>query len=411
MPRSYPRLLPAVTSFLVALAVRLLWVADLPAYADARSLRRIFDGHERLYLDAFAQRGLADASPSFHPLLGHLAQALGAWTSDPRALLLMSAIAGAWVAAAVSLWTSRHARPVAGLWAGLLAALHPGLAAWSTSYYPVILPLALLAGALVARRPTVTALLCFGAGLLRPELGLLSIVCGRPGLAGWAGAASWVAWLGAPPVGASLENLGVVLQLNLPLVEFLGPPVLVLGLLGLGAPRGALLAACAVGVHLLGCGFDDYGTRHALLGGAALCALGGVAAARQGALLGVLLVAGMATRTAEMADRWVHPADLAAAAQALPPPDRGRCQEVGDEPILEGQAVPSHLSLWRDPVPEGACVLWGEEGQHRAWSSRGLADRAARMRLHYAPRPVAAERVPGGWRLYHQLQNLPPERP
>ena len=106
MPRSYPRLLPAVTSFLVALAVRLLWVADLPAYADARSLRRIFDGHERLYLDAFAQRGLSDASPSFHPLLGHLAQALGAWTSDPRALLLMSAIAGAG-AAAVG-WTSRH---------------------------------------------------------------------------------------------------------------------------------------------------------------------------------------------------------------------------------------------------------------------------------------------------------------
>ena len=37
--------------------------------------------------------------------------------------------------------------------------------------------------------------------------------------------------------------------------------------------------------------------------------------------------------------------------------------------------------------------------------------RSGQLSAIYDVRPEAAERVPGGWRLYHQLQNLPPERP
>ena len=48
-------------------------------------------------------------------------------------------------------------------------------------------------------------------------------------------------------------------------------------------------------------------------------------------------------------------------------------------------------------------LCWGEEAIHRAWTSRGLQDRALRMRRLYAPTPVGLLRLPGGPRLIHEL--------
>jgi hypothetical protein len=190
----------AFAVFLVALAVRWLWMPHWALLDDPRGLRRVFDGHERAYLQAFEGGGLADPSTSFNPIIGGLSAAAGAVWSNPAALVIGSGMVGALAAVGVAVWTGRQFGASAGRWAGLLVALLPEHAAWSTSVYPVILPHALLVGAFVARRPLPAAVLSLAAGLLRPELAVLALFRGAPGIAAWAGAAGWLWMAGGAPV-------------------------------------------------------------------------------------------------------------------------------------------------------------------------------------------------------------------
>ena len=392
----------AVAVFALAFAVRALVVPRWGLLSHARGLRRAFDGHERAYLRAFQGEGLADASPAFQPVLGALYAALGSIVAHPGALVVFSAAVGAAAAVGVATWTGRRFGVGAGRWAGLLVALLPEHAAWSTSAYPVILPHALLVGAFVARRSGFAALCAFAAAALRPELAALALLRGAPGLAGLAGAAVWLAMAGSAPIDGSLAHLTTVLRVNLSLVGFLGPAVLGLAALGLVDRRAWPIAGAVALNHALAAGFDDQGARHVLFGAVGLCALAGVAAARWGWAIGGVVAVGLAVQTRDLAQVWATPADLRPLAASLPPPSPG-CLVVTDEPVLSGQEEPSHLLLWSAPPPPDACVLWGEEGAHRAWSSRGLRDRARRMRAHYDPVPTAAAPVPGGWRVYHRL--------
>lgn len=388
--------------FVFSLLVRLLWVADWAAYDDERRLLRIFDGHERHLLTSFLDGTLSDPGPQHHPVVGMFSVALGSLGDDPRILLCAAAVAGALTAVAVSVAVGRAGGASAGLWAGLFVGLLPDHAAWSTSVYPVVFGVACLAGAFAAKRPAPAAALAALSTLLRPELALAAPFLGLPGLGALPGLLLYAFWLGGPP--GDLSASSVVWLQNLQLLEFLGPGVLALGVLGLGAPRAGWLLLLAAVVFVGGAAFDDLGPRHVLAGGLALCALAGLAVQRHGLLLGVVLAVGLGAGVQDRSARWATSEDLAAAVRGLPAPDPS-CRVVSDEPLLAGQPDPSHWTLWSAPV-EG-CVLWGEEAVHRTWSSRALWPRARRMRALYDPLPVAAERVPGGWRLYHRLQRVP----
>lgn len=387
---------------MVALVVRLVW---MPSWERLR-----FDGHERLYVAAM--NGVPpDASTQALPALLGLAQLLGRVTQDPRVLVGLSVASGAVAVLATALWTRRRFGGRAGLWAGLSVALLAEHAAWSTSAYPVMLPHALLVCAFACegrgwKTELGAAALIAAACSFRLELCLLAPLRGWPALAGLVG----VAWWWVLPSATPSDPL-VALQLNLPLLMMLGPPALGLALLGL--PRAWPLILAAAWVHLVGSAFDDYGHRHALLGGVALCVAGGVAAARPrwGWLVGLGLLAGLAWDTQELSERW-HARPVPEQADALPrlsgteaPALPEGCVEVTEEPPIEGQPLPSHVA-WFAGELEAPCVLWGEEDQHGGWSSRGLRDRALRMRATYALTPV------GVWwrgrhanpRVYHRLE-------
>lgn len=388
--------------FALALLVRLVWVPDLGAYADERRLRQIFDGHERALAAVLEGAVVPDPSAQHHPVVSLGVAALAHLTADPRALLGVAALAGSCAALAALVAVGRWFGPAAGLWAGIFVALLPEHAAWSTSLYPVGFGTAALVGAFAVRSHGGAAALLALACLLRPELVVLAPFRGRPAWGALVGAAGFAVWLGGPP--GDWSQLAAVWPANLQLVGFLGPPVLALGLLGLGAPRAGALLAMAVVSFGTAAAFDDAGPRHVLAGGVALACLAGVAAQRQGVVLGLLIAGGLAFAVQERAAVWVRPTDLSAEAAGLPAPDPA-CLVVSDEPVLVGQPEPSHWTLWTGEAPP--CVLWGEEGAHRAWSSRGLSARARRMRALYDPTPAAAVRVPGGWRVYHRLR--PPE--
>lgn len=371
--------------FALALLVRLAWV---PTWS-----RLSFDGQERLYLRAF-QGQVPDPTPRAWPALCWLYRAMGLLFQDGRALVVLSAAAGAAAVVGAAVWTGRRYGPLAGAWAGILVALFGEHAAWSTSAYNVILPDALVIWAFVMPGWP-AALLVALATLFRPDVAVVAPFLGRSGLGAIAGLAE-LAWVGAPPAGPLLLSL----RANLPMVRFLGPPVLLVGLLGLAHRRAWRLLGLAAWVHLTGSLFDDYGTRHALLGGVALCALAGVAAARWGGLLGLVVAVGLARDTANIAHRWYawDPPPADGLPSGLPP----GCTEVSAEPPIPGQPLPSHFAFLSGELH--GCVVWGEEAWHRQWSSRGLADRALRMRTLYRLVPVAAVAVPGGVRRYYRLE-------
>lgn len=398
---------PGAALFLGALLVRVGLIdgsrvpnaAALDAHIAQGWVRRLtpFVGHEDLLLHAFSGDA-PDPSSQAWPLAIALARGLGLVTDDPRALLLVSVLSGALAAVGVAAWTGRHFGRVAGLWAGVLVALLAEHAAWSTSAYPVMPAHALLVGAFVVRSRWGAALLIGLACSLRPDLAPLALLRGLPGLVGIPVAAAWVLLLPTPSLASPL----VALSANWPMARYLGPPVLALGLLGLGDRRAWGLLAAALLVHVTGSSFADYGARHALLGGAALCALAGVAADRWGHLVGLLVAVGLGWDTASIARVWHQPVDPLAATLdlGLPPPD---CVEVTEEPPIPGQPLPSHLQYWRGELV-APCVMWGEEDQHSAWTSRGLRDRASRMRTLYTLEPlgkrtVGRDRV----RVYHRL--------
>jgi hypothetical protein len=375
--------------------------AALAAHEAAGWPRKLtpFVGHEDLLLRAFAGHP-PDPSSRAWPAAVALARGLGAVTGDPRALLGVSLVAGAAAAALVAVWTGRRHGASAGLWAGALVALLGEHAAWSTSAYPVMLAHALLVAAFVARNRVVAGLLVAGACSLRPDLAPLALLRGVPGLIALPVAAGWLWAVPSADPGDPLASLTV----NWAMVRYLGPPVLLVGLVGLVEKRAWPLAAAALATHLVGGLFADYGARHALLGGVALCALGGVAAARLRHLPGIVLAVGLGFDAARIAQAWHTPRAPAAAVLDLPEPD-GTCIEVSGEPPIDGQPLPSHLSIRQGDV-QPVCLVWGEEDQHSAWTSRGLRDRARRMRTVYRLTPVAKVAVGRGGRVrvLHRLE-------
>ena len=150
-----------------------------------------------------------------------------------------------------------------------------------------------------------------------------------------------------------------------------------LAFVGLRASGAWKLLLIAAWVHAVGSGFDDYGSRHALLGGIALCGMvGGV----RSVWLPGLVALGLGWTTIQLAAVWnaEDNGEVAAEARGLGAPPKG-CVEVTDEPFVPGQALPSHTRFYRGQL-DSPCVVWGEEFWHRTWNSRGLMDRAKRMR-------------------------------
>ncbi len=390
----------AVATF--AFALRFGWIGQAGARhraidpASLRSVRRVFDGHETGAWMAF--RGdPPDPGPTLSPAAAGLHALLGRFTDDPAALLALPAVAGALTCAAVAVLARRLGGSGAGAWAGLYAALLPAHLAWSTSALPVALALLPLSLAfLLPRGPAAVA--TAAAAALRPELGLLGLLRGWPGLAGLAAGAATLAAAGAPPV---LSPTTAMLW-NAPLIGTLGPPALLIGAL-LAGTRGVPLIGTALLAHVLTSPFADQGDRHTLLGGLALCTAAGLAAARWGALPGLLLALALGADAAELGARWHQP--LVAPpmdTQGLPNSPPSSCVEVSDEPPIAGQPLPSH-QLPAAP----SCRVWGLAPEHTAWSSRGLQHRAWRMGQWYALEPVAAD-VPGGgrpWRVWLRLRD------
>ena len=381
----------ALALFLAALVVRLGW---MPTWS-----RLVFEGHESLYRDAFLGEPVR-ASTQAYPVLIGIYQALGQFSQDERALVVFSAVVGALAVLGSAVWVGRIFSPRAGLWTGVLVTLLPEHVAWSTSAYNVILPQALIVWALVFRG-RLGFVLCALAVSMRVELVLLTPLVGLRGvLGGISGVGVLIAW---GITFTHVRDAGLAFDFNWPMFRYLGPPVLLLSLAGLHSKKGWLLFAAALWVHAVGAGFDDYGSRHALLGGVALCGL--VATARS-VWIPVIATVALGVGTIDLAQSWHAPDDGAVAREAekLSGPPAG-CVEVTDEPPVSGQALPSHVRFFRAEI-DSDCVMWGEEFWHRSWSSRGLNDRATRMKTIYTMKPVGAlkPRNGGPVRLYHRLE-------
>ncbi len=362
-----------------------------------------FEGHEALYLQAF--RGDAvPATTQAYPLLCALYRGIGLLTQEPRVLVVLAALAGAAAVLGAAVWVGRWVSPAAGVWTGVLVALLPEHAAWSTSAYNVILPQALVVWAFAIGGKRALVLVALAVSM-RMELMIMAAPLGWPALGGLVG----------PAWGLELPQVsppGEALMMNLAVLGTLGPPVLFLGLLGLRDPRVWRLGGVVLWVHVVGATFDDYGARHALLGSTALCGMVAASADRWRGLIPVLGVVGciwglVALRPAWQGTEETVGGELLDLADALGPLPDG-CVEVTEEPPLQSQqALPSHQVFLSGELRE-MCVVWGEEFWHRRWSSRGLQDRARRMRTLYWMTPVGASTPAGGGpvRIYQRLEPI-----
>jgi|GEM_PF-1419278 len=398
-------LLADLALFVGAWLVRFGWMGRFGALhatvdpTELRSVRQAFDGHERLLFEAFLGQP-PTPSPQAWPLSIWMHQALGWFTTDPRALLLLASVAGALSAVFVSVAVRRKQTLEAGLAAGVLVALLPEHVAWSTSAIPVVHGLACLTAAVAVRSPMPRAVLCALAAAFRPELAVPALFLGPPGLAAGAIAAAQLAWVGTPPAA----DLWPVLRVNLPLVWFIGPPVLVVALLALRDRTTALLAGLAVTTHLVGASFSDYGARHALPAAMALCALAALDPRKR--WLPVVVGLGLLPALVDLQARWHIRADPPVF--HTPPHPSADCIEVTDEPPVPGQPMPSWVVL-ASGDHTAPCVLWGEAPEHSEWSSRGLRDRAIRMRHTWRLVPHTLDaRGPGRpWLLRWRLTDGP----
>lgn len=377
--------------FLAALVVRLLWV---PRWSLLR-----FDGHELSYLQAFQGQEVG-ASTAAYPLLTTLYGWLGHLSADPRLLIVASAITGALGVVGLAIWVAQETSSRAGVLAGLMSCLLPEHVLWSTSAYNVILPNTLLVWAMVMRGNG-AFFVCLIAGATRVETLLVAPFSGFRGALGGMCGVGLAVYSGV--TFPQVESGGLAFDINWPMVRYLGPPVLLASIFGLARGGVGLFAVMALWVHLTGSAFEDYGGRHALMGG--LCLVAMVANARW--VLWPLVTLGvLAHHSMDAASRWHAPDDGTIKAEsvtlsALP----AGCIEVTEEPTVSGQSMPSHIRFFRGEL-ESECVVWGEEFWHRSWSSRGLMDRALRMSTLYHLTPVAAFQPPGNGpvRLYHRLE-------
>lgn len=387
--------------FLGALWLRYSWMGEGGARhkgvdpGSLRSVRRVFDGHERLYFAAFTGDP-PDPSPQAWPAGLWLWQALGWLSQDPRLLLGVSAVAGALGVVVLERWVRRERGARAGAWAGLLACLLPAHVVWSTSAVPVALAATLMLLGLTLRSRGWSMVAMVAAVLLRPELAVLGLLRGALGIAPVLAGGLVLLGVGRPPgapVGASI--LG-----NILMVDFVAPFGLLVGAL-LGRWRRPWVGVGLAWVAFVG--FADLGPRHLLVAGLLVAGLAGAAVGRWGRWLGLLVVVSMLGELGALRAAWHRPAprppgELAAVGQPEAPPVD--CIEVSGEPPIPGQPIPSHLT-----VPAGGCRVWGMAPEHTAWSSRGLRARARRMRRRYGGEVVAAE-VPGHgrpWRVWIRL--------
>jgi hypothetical protein len=279
----------------------------------------------------------------------------------------------------------------------------PAHVAWSTSPAPVALPLLLLLLALGSQTAPLRVILALLAASQRAELGLAAaLLLGAPGLPAAALGAALLA--GAAPAWDG--HPAVAVAANLVALPALAPVggLLLLALGGaLGGPgarawsvRGLLLVALPLP-------FYDLGVRHLLLPVALACGLGG----RLRPALALALGLGWALALPGLAGRWLAdaPAPLAIGLPIRPP---AGCLEISDEPPIPGQARPSWAAVWPggcaalDPAPP--CLVWAEGPEHGRWQSRGLDERAARLRALFVLEPVALDPGgPGPWRRWHRL--------
>ena len=377
--------------FVAALVVRLGWMTTWS--------RLVFDGHEALYRRAF-MGSAPGPSTQMYAVLGTVYETLGRVTQDERALVVFSGVVGALGVVAAAVWVGRTIDATAGLWTGALVSVLPEHVAWSTSAYNVILPLTLLLWAL-ALRGRWSFVLAAAAVSMRAELVLLAPLAGWPALLG--GGAGLVALLLSGMTFPQADPMVLAFDINWALVAFLGPPVLLFSVMGLQTRSAWKLLVIAGWVHAVGSGFDDYGSRHALLGGVALCGLVGCV---RTVWIPSLVVLVLGWETMQMASVWnaVDQGEVAMEAKDLGAPPRG-CVEVTDEPAVQGQMLPSHVRFYRAEL-DVDCAVWGEEFWHRTWNSRGLMDRATRMRTLYSMEPIGAFRPKGGGpvRLYQRLE-------
>ncbi|MEY3214043.1 MAG: hypothetical protein RIT28_4524, partial [Pseudomonadota bacterium] len=209
---------------LVGAALGVLVVAVLARWVALPLDRHVFDGHEALYLKAFLGED-PPTSAKLMPLPAALLALFGRLSQDPETLLHLHLSLGVLCVALGGLAAARGARPIVGIFAGALLATAPAHVAWSASAYNVILPQALLMGALALgglRGAPLYALAC----ACRVELALFAPAVALIG--GWRLALGALGALIAAPTlldggGPALRPLGVVLPANLSLSALAGP--------------------------------------------------------------------------------------------------------------------------------------------------------------------------------------------
>ena len=370
-----------VSLFVGAFLLRFGWMArwgEVHAMVDSaqlRSVRRVFDGHERMLFEALLGQPPAPSSQAW-PLSIAVHQALGWLSSDPRAPLLLATVLGSltpvFVAMAVRRYAPTGSQLWAGLSAGLLVAILPEHVAWSTSATPVAHGLACLTAAFAARALPLRLLLGAFAAAFRPELAIPAMFLGWAGGAALVVAALQLLILGGPP-GAALWP---VLRVNLWMLGFIGPATLGFGFLAVHNRATAALAALGVLVHIVGSCFSDYGARHALVAALALCALSALDGRKP--WLPVLVGVGFLPALLDTHARWHHRAEHPPTVAEVHGSEA--CLEISDEPPVPGQPRPSWVALASGEL-SASCVAWGEAPEHTEWSSRGLRDRSLRMKL------------------------------
>lgn len=341
-------MLPVVV---LAVVVRLWFVPALGAH--------YFDGHEAEYWDIYRRvRPLNRGGTVLYPAMQWMWWGLGALLPHHRAvpvvvMALLGSVGCVLVGSAVGRFTGNREGAV---WAGLVLALHPVHAAWSTSAYNVMVPwffsavliwaasvlartrrpplslvwVASMAGALVA------ATRMEASWIAAPALGLalLGGPSDQPSLRRLRSVGSWVLPVGA---GAALGGAAIVYLVfpgevpgageralsflinrtwsapYAPLDGWLGG-LAVTGLCVVAvarrAPGALVFAGAAVGAHLVLASFDDFGDRHTLSALFALALLLGAAVARAdrwrvvGRALAGVIVALCVVGLADMRERF-----------------------------------------------------------------------------------------------------------
>ena len=354
--------------------------------------RHRFDGHEADYLAAF-QGAVLEPSTRHMPLLAGAYRALGRLSDAQEVLLAVNLLAGVLTVLMGTSLVQREHR----LGTGLLLAFAPTLVFWSASAYHVALPLLFALGG-AALGGWGGAVLYAVACANRLELAVLAPAVAA--LGGWRVAVGAIGAVAGWPLidsAPTLTPLGVTLPVNLQLPDFLGALGEPWGLLVVAASlttRNLKLAGAALWVHVVGSGFDDYGTRHGLLGAVCLAVLVGSSGRWWVVAAGI----GWSVWRTSAVVTWFY-APQATFDATVPPLDAPpACTEVLDDPLAER----SHWAA-RDDWPDGP-VCWGEERIHRAWTSRALQDRALRMHRAYELEPIGVLRLESGPRVVYDVK-------